>query len=146
MHMQTVYEIPEHTFPDNLILCIVFVLGSIGLVYKAILKFKERKLDGWDLFGVLGAILLAPIGIWGLYDIAENGLDPYSKAYYAGKYEILEGICEDFTSFKGNGFRVNDNYFYYPKGQPIENGSKVRVYYIDLGEGEKATHGGRFSH
>ncbi|WP_251631647.1 hypothetical protein V1225_08725 [Emergencia sp. JLR.KK010] len=139
MHVQTVYEIPRHTFPIELLFDIAFIIVAIGLISQAISSFRRQKLNIWDVVGVFGALVVATIGTWGICDIAENGLDPYAKAYYAGEYEILEGICEDFKSFKVNDFYIGDNYFYYPKGQPIENGSKVRVYYIDLGEGEKET-------
>ena len=45
MHVQTVYEIPRHTFPIELLFDIAFIIVAIGLISQAISSFRRQKLN-----------------------------------------------------------------------------------------------------
>lgn len=62
--------------------------------------------------------------------------NPYAKAYYEGRYEIAEGMPEEIQTTKlGTSIYVDGEEYYYDGGKVVIHGEKVKLYYVDDGDG-----------
>lgn len=138
MNYETVYEISRFQFPTELISAIFIVMITGFLLWEHIEKYKEcRKFSNMILIILLSIMVLSGIFLTIISVSSEGGeMQSYSKLYYSGEYEIVEGQVHSLkeTNYSQDYF-VNDTYFHISKMDETiwfieKDGQYVRISYI----------------
>lgn len=141
MQWTKIYELPKDVIPTTVYDDLIGLFIVAGIIVSIILEYRKNKRKKISNAVFIVAAFLFGIGL--LYDligvIPNNGkseIEPFSKAYYAGQYEITQGIPDYVETTKsGVEFSLNGMTFFFYGGNMIPPRSEIKVYFVEMNDG-----------
>jgi len=144
MEYEVVYEISKHPFPiDTVGMGVMAVFALFICAATLVGCWKDRNIDFFDIFKIVGALFLGITCTWGLISsFSYGGSDEagYAKKYYAGEYSVIECVVEEY-GYSNTGIACFDAegksfYMHYTFRNPIPLDKEIRVSYVPDDNGE----------
>ena len=142
MVYNTIYELQWEGSPGDWYFNIFLLISAVLAILKAIDCWKEKTFFTSIIFIVI-AILAAGFSAGNFYygrQYDMNTENAYVEAYKNGNYKIVEGRVKDFTKARQGYYFYIDTMCFDYEGPKIEEGSLVKIFYIEEGEGGETYH------